>query len=81
MLGSLTRIITDRSVGQLFFGNYRLMDYELMGGDARDAIIAKAGKRNCSPSCRPWCRLARTNGLRWSRPASAPHPSRTCARL
>lgn len=46
MLGSLTRIIADRSVGQLFFGNARLMDYELMGGDAREAIIAEAGKRN-----------------------------------
>jgi hypothetical protein len=40
MLESLTRIIGDRSVGSLFFGNYRLMDYELMGGDARAAIIA-----------------------------------------
>jgi hypothetical protein len=29
----LTRIIADRSVGALFFGNYHLMDYELMGGD------------------------------------------------
>ena len=35
MLESLTRIIADRSVGALFFGNYHLMDYELMGGDAR----------------------------------------------
>ena len=34
MLTSLTRIIADRSVGALFFGNYYLMDYELMGGDA-----------------------------------------------
>src|SRR4029079_8964355 len=37
MLTSLTRIIGDRSVGSLFFGNYHLMDYELMGGDARAA--------------------------------------------
>jgi hypothetical protein len=41
MLESLTRIIADRSVGALFFGNYHLMDYELMGGDARVAIVAK----------------------------------------
>lgn len=46
MLQSLTRIIADRSVGKLFFGNDRLMDYELMGGDARDAIIVEAAKRN-----------------------------------
>jgi hypothetical protein len=45
MLQSMTRIIADRSVGQLFFGNYHLMDYELMGGDARDAIIAEDEKR------------------------------------
>ena len=45
MLTSLTRIIADRSVGALFFGNYHLMDYELMGGDARAAIIAETEKR------------------------------------
>ena len=39
-----TRIIADRSVGELFFGNYHLMDYELMGGDARDAIEAETKK-------------------------------------
>ncbi len=44
MLQSLTRIIADRSVGALFFGNYHLMDYELMGGDARAAIIAETGQ-------------------------------------
>jgi hypothetical protein len=45
MMQSLTRIIADRSVGAMFFGNYHLMDYELMGGDARAAIIAEAAKR------------------------------------
>jgi hypothetical protein len=45
MLDSLTRIIADRSVGAMFFGNYHLMDYELMGGDARAAIIAEDAKR------------------------------------
>jgi hypothetical protein len=45
MLESLTRIIADRSVGSLFFGNYHLMDYELMGGNARVAIAAETGKR------------------------------------
>jgi hypothetical protein len=46
MMESLTRIIADRSVGAMFFGNYHLMDYELMGGDARAAIIAETGKRD-----------------------------------
>jgi hypothetical protein len=45
MLESLTRIIADRSVGAAFFGNYYLMDYELMGGDARQAIIDQDGKQ------------------------------------
>jgi hypothetical protein len=45
MLESLTRIIADRSVGALFFNSYHLMDYELMGGNARAAIVAETGKR------------------------------------
>src|ERR1700712_2746938 len=53
MLGSLTRIIADRSVGALFFKNYYLMDYELMGGDARSAIIAEDGRRGLSPFLPP----------------------------
>ena len=53
MLESLTRIIADRSVGALFFGNYHLMDYELMGGDARAAIIAESAKRGMKPFLPP----------------------------
>ena len=65
MLNSLTRIIVRPLVGALFFGNYHLMDYELMGGDARDAIIAEDEPSSASRrSCRRWCRLARTNGRR-----------------
>ena len=45
MLLLLTRVVADRSVGAEFFGNYYLMDYELMGGDARDAIVAETRKR------------------------------------
>jgi hypothetical protein len=46
MLDALTRIIADRSVGAAFFGDYHLMDYELMGGDARQALIDEDKKRN-----------------------------------
>jgi hypothetical protein len=46
MLDSLTRIIADRSVGAAFFGDYHLMDYELMGGDARQAVIDQDKERN-----------------------------------
>src|SRR4029079_2521012 len=53
MLDSLTRIIGDRSVGSLFFGNYHLMDYELRGGDPRAAIIAGADKRGMKPFMPP----------------------------
>jgi hypothetical protein len=53
MLESLTRIIADRSVGALFFKNYGLMDYELMGGDARTAIVAEDGKRGITPFLPP----------------------------
>ena len=53
MLESLTRIIADRSVGALFFGNYYLMDFELMGGDGRAAIIAEDAKRGIKPFLPP----------------------------
>jgi len=53
MLESLTRIIADRSVGALFFGNYYLMDYELMGGNARAAIVAQDAKRGMAPFLPP----------------------------
>jgi hypothetical protein len=53
MLEALTRIIADRPVGQVFFGNYHLMDYELMGGDARQAIIEEDAKRKINPTLPP----------------------------
>jgi hypothetical protein len=46
MLDALTRIIADRPIGSAFFGNYYMMDYELMGGDARQAIIDQDTRRN-----------------------------------
>jgi hypothetical protein len=53
MLESLTRIIADRSVGQVFFGAYHLMDYELMGGNGRKAIVAESAKRGMTPFLPP----------------------------
>jgi hypothetical protein len=53
MLEGLTRIISDRSVGSIFFGNYHLMDYELMGGDARAAIIEESAKLGRKPFLPP----------------------------
>lgn len=45
MLTALSRIVSDRNADKLFFGHDRLMDYELMGGDARKAIIAEMKAR------------------------------------
>jgi hypothetical protein len=53
MLDALTRIIADRPVGAAFFGNERLMDYELMGGDARQAIIEEDTKRKITVTLPP----------------------------
>jgi hypothetical protein len=53
MLQSLTRIVGDRTVGALFFGNAAVMDYELMGGNARDAIIAETTRRGMTPVLPP----------------------------
>jgi hypothetical protein len=53
MLESLTRIVADRTVGAVFFGNYYLMDYELMGGDARQAIIDESAKHGMKPFLPP----------------------------
>ena len=53
MLESLTRIIADRSVGATFFGNYYLMDFELMGGDARQAILDEDAKLKINPTLPP----------------------------
>jgi hypothetical protein len=49
----LTRIIADRSDGALFFGDYYMMDYELMGGDARVAIAAESAKLGLKASLPP----------------------------
>ena len=53
MLTLLTRVVADRSVGQTFFGNYYMMDYELMGGDARDAVIASDKRLGLTPFLPP----------------------------
>ncbi|CAN5848646.1 hypothetical protein BH11PSE3_BH11PSE3_27770 [soil metagenome] len=53
MLAMMTRIIGDRSVGELFLGNYWLMDYELMGGGARKAITSEMEKQGKKPFLPP----------------------------
>jgi hypothetical protein len=45
MMDGFIRIISDRALGKVFYGDYRLMDYELLGGGGRKAIEAEAAKR------------------------------------
>ena len=45
MLVAFTRIVSDRMIGEAFFKNNQLMDFELLGGSARRAIAAEAAKR------------------------------------
>jgi hypothetical protein len=44
MFSVMLRTVADRSVGEVFFGNYYLMDYELMGGAAFRAIAVEDPK-------------------------------------
>ena len=53
MLEALTRIIADRTVGETFFGSRYLMDYELMGGNARDSIAAETKARGLATHLPP----------------------------
>jgi hypothetical protein len=45
MLDGFIRIVSDRALGKVFYNDYRLMDYELLGGGGRKAIEAEAAKR------------------------------------
>jgi hypothetical protein len=45
MLDVLTRIVSDRSLGKVFFGDYYLMDTELLADPARRAIKEQDAKR------------------------------------
>lgn len=45
MMTGFVRIISDRALGQSFYKDYHLMDYELLGTGGRNAIQAEAAKR------------------------------------
>jgi hypothetical protein len=45
MMDAFMRILSDRALGKVFFNDYRLMDYELLGSGGRRAIEAEAAKR------------------------------------
>jgi hypothetical protein len=62
MLDLLTRILADRVLGKVYFGNYYLMDYELLGEGARQAIQEQCKQRNMSPVLPP---LVPFNSTEW----------------
>jgi hypothetical protein len=49
MLEVLTRIVSDRGIGMVFFKDYFLMDAELLGGGGRKVIEQEALKRGMKP--------------------------------
>lgn len=44
MMDSFMRIMSDRMIGEVFYKNARLMDFELLGGSARKVIEAEAAE-------------------------------------
>lgn len=45
MMDAFMRIVSDRMIGEIFFGSQHLMDFELLGGSARKVIEAEAESR------------------------------------
>lgn len=76
MLDVLGRIVADRSLGQVFFCDYFLMDVELLGGGGRAAIereMAKRGREALLPSLAPF----RSNDWPWKTdPTTGSGPAR-----
>ena len=62
MLTALMRILSDRALGMVFYKNYRLMDYELLGGGGRAAIMAESAKRGMKVELPP---LVPYNSTAW----------------
>lgn len=44
MMDGFIRIVSDRMIGEVFFKNQHLMDFELLGGSARKVIESEAAK-------------------------------------
>jgi hypothetical protein len=57
MLDGLTRVVGDRALGKVFFGDYYLMDVELLSDPSRRAIkeqVAKRGMKLLLPTLAPF---------------------------
>ena len=76
MMDGFIRIISDRALGKVFFNDYRLMDFELLGGGGRRAIEAEAAKRGLKAVLPP---MVPYNSTEWPwkiDPASGTGPAR-----
>lgn len=62
MLNAFIRIVSDRMIGQVFFNNPQLMDFELLGGSARKVIEAEAKRHGQKPLLPP---LVPYNSHQW----------------
>ena len=62
MMDIFIRVVSDRALGKVFYNDYRLMDYELLGGGGRKAIEAEAAKRGLKPLLPP---LVPYNSTAW----------------
>jgi hypothetical protein len=62
LLELLTRIVTDRGLGKVFFKDYYLMDAELLGSRARKVIEQEANQRGMTPLLPPLPRSTRMSG-------------------
>jgi hypothetical protein len=75
MMDIFIRIISDRTLGKVFFNNYRLMDYEVLGEDARKIIEMEDTKRGMKVILPP---LVPFNSTEWPwkiNPASGSGPA------
>jgi hypothetical protein len=57
MLDGLTRVVGDRALGKVFFGDYYLMDVELLSDPSRSAIkeqVARRGMKLLMPTLAPF---------------------------
>jgi hypothetical protein len=76
MLEVLTRIVSDRGIGMVFFRDYFLMDVELLGGGGRKAIENEMQKRGLKPLL-PMLAPFRSNDWPWkSDPTKGTGPAR-----
>lgn len=53
MINAFMRIVSDRMIGEVFYKNPRLMDFELLGGSARKVIEAEAADHGMKANLPP----------------------------